>query len=406
MLTPLDLPALAPEESEHSARVAARIRDELVAAGGWLPFARYMELALYAPGLGYYSAGARKFGPDGDFVTAPEISPAFGRCLATQCAEVLAALGGGAVVELGAGTGSLAAELLAALARDGCVPQRYAILERSADLRERQRARLAVLEPALAARVEWLDEIPTSFRGVLLANEVLDALPVERFRRTADGLEQLGVGLATEAAPDARAAVVPTAAFRTVARPATRELHDAVLALEASLGTRLREGYESELCLGLHDWLAAITAPLDAGIALFFDYGYRRADYYAPERAGGTLTGYHRHRRVDDPYARPGLQDLTAWVDFTRVAEAALAAGLEVAGYTTQAHFLLGTGFDRHVAAVAEAAGPGEGARLAHAAARLVLPGEMGERYKCLALARGSLPPLRGFALRDFTATL
>jgi SAM-dependent MidA family methyltransferase len=398
MLTPLEAPPLAPDESEHSARVAARIRDELVAAGGWLPFARYMELALYAPGLGYYSAGARKFGRDGDFVTAPEISPAFARCVATQCADVLAALGGGAIVELGAGTGSLAAGILPALAREGRLPERYGVLELSADLRERQRASVAKLPPELAARVEWLDALPPAFRGVLLANEVLDALPVERFRRTAEGVEQLGVGLASASNGVPR--------FESVARPASRELHDAVVALEESLGQRLPAGYESELCLGLHDWLAAVTAPLSAGLALFVDYGVARADYYAPDRHGGTLACHYRHRRLDDPYARVGLQDLTAWVDFTRAAEAALAAGLEVAGYTTQAHFLLGSGFDRHVAALVDAAGPGDGALLAHAAARFVLPGEMGERFKCLALARGDLPPLCGFALRDFTATL
>jgi SAM-dependent MidA family methyltransferase len=221
---------------------------------------------------------------------------------------------------------------------------------------------------------------------------------VERFRRTADGVEQLGVGLAT--GDDG------VSSFATVPRPATRALHDAVAALEDSLGARLPAGYESELCLSLHDWLAAVTAPLEAGLALFVDYGVARADYYAPERHGGTLACHYRHRRLDEPYARVGLQDLTAWVDFTRAAEAGLAAGLEVAGYTTQAHFLLGTGFDRHVGALVEAAGPGDGALRAHAAARLVLPGEMGERFKCLALARGDLPPLRGFALRDFAATL
>jgi SAM-dependent MidA family methyltransferase len=361
-----------------------------------------MELALYAPGLGYYSAGARKFGRDGDFVTAPEISPAFGRCIATQCADLLAALGGGAIVELGAGTGSLAAELLPALAREGRLPERYCVLELSGDLRERQRTRLGALAPQLSNRVEWLDALPPSFRGVLVANEVLDALPVERFRRTADGVLQLGVGLA---APGA-AARAGAPEFATVARPATPALHDAVVALEDSLGARLPDGYESELCLGLDDWLAAVTAPLDRGLALFVDYGVTRADYYAPDRDGGTLACHYRHRRLDAPNARVGLPAQTAWVDFTRVAEAGLAAGLELAGYTTQAHFLLGTGFDRHVGALAEAAGPGEGAMLARAAARLVLPGEMGERFKCLALARGELPPLRGFALRDFAATL
>lgn len=395
MLTPLDLPPLTPDEQAHSARVTAHIRAELAAAGGWLPFARYMELALYAPGLGYYSAGARKFGRDGDFVTAPEISPAFGRCVATQCAEVLDALGGGSVLELGAGTGSLAAEILAALDREGRLPERYLILEVSADLRERQQARLASLPPALRARVAWLDALPATVHGVLVANEVLDALPVERFRRTVDGVERLGVGVGADGE-----------SFVTVPRPAAPDLVAAVAAVEQDLGARLPAGYASEVCLALAPWLAAVTAPLERGAVLLFDYGVPRADYYALDRDGGTLACHYRHRRLDDPYARVGLQDLTAWVEFTRAAEAALAAGLEIAGYTTQAHFLLGTAFDAHVADLVREAGPGPGALLAHGAARLVLPGEMGERFKCLALVRGLDGPLRGFALRDFTATL
>jgi SAM-dependent MidA family methyltransferase len=273
------------------------------------------------------------------------------------------------------------------------VPARYRILEVSADLRERQRALVATLPARLAARVEWLDAIPDApFRGVLYANEVLDALPVERFRRTADGVESLGV-------------VVRDGAFAFAARPADQALAAAVREIEADLGARLPDGYVSEACLGLAPWLAAVTAPLAAGVALFMDYGYVRRDYYAPDRDGGTLACHFRQRRHDDPFANPGLQDVTAWVDFTAVAGAALACGLDVAGYTTQAHFLLGTGFDRHVAALAAEAGEA-GVLRAHAAARLVLPGEMGERFKCLALAREWHAPLAGFRLRDFTAAL
>jgi SAM-dependent MidA family methyltransferase len=415
MLTPLDLPPLTREESAHSARLVARIRAALDAAGGWLPFARYMELALYAPGLGYYSAGARKFGRDGDFVTAPELSPAFGRAIGTQVADVLRAVDGDTVMELGAGTGALAAELLGELEREGCAPRRYLIVDVSADLRDRQRERLAQLPPALASCVAWLDAPPAeSFRGAIVANEVLDALPVERFRRAADGVRRLGVAwrdgafvaeagdAAAHAAEVARADVAETASLAH----ADAALADAITAIEAERGGSLPIGYESDVCVALPAWLAHVTSPLAAGVALFVDYGESRADYYADERDGGTLVAHYRHRRVDDPYARVGLQDLTAWVDFTHAAEAGLAAGFEVAGYTTQAHFLLACGFDRHVAALVAARPAGEGALLAHAAARLVLPGEMGERFKVLALARGIDAPLRGFALRDFTATL
>jgi len=389
-MIPLPLAPLTPDEAEHEARVVARIRAELDAAGGWLPFARYMELALYAPGLGYYAAGAHKLGAGGDFVTAPELSPVFGRCLASQVGDVLAALGGGEVLEIGAGSGALAVELLGELARAGAAPGRYRILETSPDLRERQRQAIDRLPAALGAGVEWLERIPAEpFRGVVLANEVLDALPVERFRIGADGVEALGVGLA-----DGRLA--------SVARPADAALTAAV----AELGVSFARGYASELCPGLAPWLASVTAPLAAGVALLLDYGYPRAEYYGAARDGGTLACFHRHRRHEDPFVNVGLQDLTAWVDFTRVAEAGLAAGLEVLGFTTQAHFLLANGFERHLAALRATLPPEREPLAAPAALKLVLPSEMGERFKCIALGRDYPAPLAGFALRDFTATL
>jgi SAM-dependent MidA family methyltransferase len=389
-MIPLELAPLSAAEAEHETRVVARIRAELATAGGWLPFSRYMELALYAPGLGYYAAGAHKLGAGGDFVTAPEVSPVFGRCLATQAGEVLATLGGGDVLEIGAGSGALAAELLAALARSGSLPARYLILETSPELKARQRATLAALAPALAARVGWLERIPAErFRGVVLANEVADALPVERFAIGAGGVLAEGV-------------VDDGGRFAWARRPA-----DARLAAEvAALGVELPVGYVSELCAVLAPWLAAVTAPLEAGVALVVDYGATRAEYYAPSRAGGTLACHHRQRRHDDPFVNVGLQDLTAWVDFTRLAEAAVAAGLRVAGFTTQAHFLLANGFAEHLAALRAGLGPAHEPLAAGAALRLVLPGEMGERFKCLALARGYDAQLTGFALRDFTATL
>jgi SAM-dependent MidA family methyltransferase len=389
-MIPLPLAPLSPDEAAHEARVVAHICAALAAAGGWLPFSRYMELALYAPGLGYYAAGAHKLGAGGDFVTAPELSPVFGRCVASQAGEVLATLGGGDLLEVGAGSGALAVELLAELGRQGRAPARYLILETSPDLRARQRAALAALPGGLATRVGWLDAIPAEpFRGVVLANEVLDALPVERFRVGAAGVEALGV-------------VHDGERFAWAARPADATLAAAV----AALGVTLTEGYESELSLWLAPWLAALAAPLAAGVMLLFDYGYPRAEYYRPSRAGGTLGCFHRHRRHDDPFVNVGLQDLTAWVDFTRVAEAGLEAGLEVAGFTTQAHFLLGNGFEQHLAAL-RAGLPAEREPLAAPAAlKLVLPSEMGERFKCIALARDCSAPLAGFALRDFTAAL
>ena len=400
MLTPLPLAPLTAEERAHEARAIEHIRSVLDAAGGWLPFERYMELALYAPGLGYYCAGAHKLGAGGDFVTAPELSPVFGRCVATQCAEVLAALGGGEILELGAGSGRLALDLLIELARLQALPARYRILEVSPELRARQARTLAVMPAAVSARVAWLERVPDEpFVGLLLANEVLDALPVERFRWAPGGggappdVEALGVGWDGQR-------------FAWRAAPAGPALAREVALLSAQLPQALAAGGNGELSLRLPAWLAAVTAPLAAGVALFIDYGLSRAELYGAPRADGTLACFHRQRRHDDPFVNVGLQDLTAWVDFTRVAAAAVDCGLTVAGYTTQALFLLGNDFDRHVAAVAAGDGSTPDPLAPGRAARLVLPAEMGERFKAIALARGYDAALRGFALRDFAARL
>jgi SAM-dependent MidA family methyltransferase len=389
---PLDLAALTPEEAAHSARVSARVRAEIEAAGGWIGFARYMQLVLYEPGLGYYSAGARKFGAAGDFVTAPEAAPLFSRCLAVQCEEVLRALGGGDVLEFGAGTGQMAAGVLAELERRGSLPRRYRILDVSADLRERQRATLGQLVPGLLDRVEWLDRLPEGHAGVILANEVLDALPVERFVIRRGEARALGV------AWDHGRPVWSEA-------PALPGLATAVRDIERDLGAALPEGYVSEVDLLLPGWLASLGAALARGVALLVDYGLPRREYYSPERSSGTLLCHSRHRWHDDPFARPGLQDVTAWVDFTAVADGAVATGLDVAGYTTQAQFLLGSGLDEFLAAAADL-DVASRANLSRQALLLTLPGEMGERFKVIALTRSCDAPLRGFALRDLRRAL
>jgi SAM-dependent MidA family methyltransferase len=389
---PLELPTLTAEEAAHAARVAARLREEIAAAGGWIGFARYMQLALYEPGLGYYSAGAHKLGASGDFVTAPEVAPVFSRCLALQCEEVLRAQGGGELLELGAGSGVMAAGILGELERRGALPHRYRILDVSADLRERQRATLAEAVPHLLDRIEWLDRLPESIDGVVVANEVLDALPVERFVMRGDEVRALGV-----ACRDGRLQ------WSEAAAPA--RLAAAVRRIERETGAAWPEGYASEVNLGLGDWLASLAGPLARGVMLFVDYGLPRREYYAPERSEGTLLCHVRHRFHDDPFARPGLQDITAWVDFTAVAESAEAAGLAVAGYATQAHFLIGNdlgGFVAHVADLDLASR----VNLSRQAMLLTLPGEMGERFRVMALARGCDLPLRGFAVRDLRRTL
>jgi len=392
MSVALELPELSAEESAHSERLAERVREEVARAGGWISFAQFMAMVLYEPGLGYYSAGARKLGPAGDFVTAPEVAPVFSRCIATQCAQVLQGLGGGDVLEFGAGSGAMAADLLTELERQACLPGRYRILDVSADLRERQRQTLGRLAPHLLERVEWLDRLPEAFDGVIVANEVLDAMPVERFVIRGREVNALGVAwhLGRLELAEARAAAA---------------LRDRVRRIEADLGRSLADGYLSEVDLGRDAWLGSIATSLRRGVLLFIDYGLPRREYYSEERAGGTLLCHFRHRFHDDPLQRLGLQDITAWVDFTAVAEAARAAGLHIAGYTTQAHFLIGCGIGEYVANAAEL-DVVQRVNLSRQTMLLTLPGEMGERFKAIALAREFDLPLRGFAVRDLRHAL
>jgi SAM-dependent MidA family methyltransferase len=388
------LPPLDPAERAHSERVATHIRAFIAAHGGVIGFDAYMRLALYAPGLGYYSAGAAKLGGGGDFVTAPEVSSLFSRCLARQTAEVLESTGGD-VLELGAGLGTMAADLLTELAALERLPDRYRILEVSADLAERQRARIAKLPAELAARVEWLDRWPArAMRGVVLANEVLDAMPVARFRlRGAPGAQQV------------RALGVAEAGERFAWRELdpSPELEHAVRTLLDGLPAPLPDGYVSEVCLSFQPWIASLAGQLEHGVALLIDYGLPRAHLYHPERHDGTLRCHFRHRAHDDPFINVGLQDITAWVDFTRVADAADAAGLEVLGFVTQAAFLIGAGMESLLTTEMELADADAArrARLAGEARRLMMPGEMGEIFKVIALGRGYDLPLCGFGLQD-----
>lgn len=392
MSVPLDLPELTADECAHSERLAVRIRDAIAEAGGWVPFPRFMEMALYEPGLGYYSAGARKFGAAGDFITAPEVAPVFSRCMATQCAQVLEALGGGDVLELGAGSGVMAAGILAELERRDCLPGRYRILDLSADLRERQRETLQQTVPHLLERVEWLDRLPAPFDGIIVANEVLDAMPVERFVVRAAEVNALGV-------------TWHFGRFEASEVRAAQPLRDRVRAIEADTGRPLPEGYTSEINPGLGPWFASLAQVLRRGVALFVDYGLPRGEYYSAERTTGTLLCHFRHRFHDDPLSRLGLQDITAWVDFTGVAEAGMAAGFALAGYTTQAHFLIGCGIGACVADVSEL-DLVQRVNLSRQVMVLTLPGEMGERFKAIALARDCEIDLVGFTSRDLRHTL
>ena len=388
----ITLPEPDSASASHGARVAAHLHETIEAAGGSVSFATYMHEALYAPGLGYYAAGARKFGEAGDFITAPEVSPVFGRVVGQQVASVLSQVDRPRVLEIGAGTGRLAVDVLGKLAELDAVPDRYLILEVSPDLQQRQQALLGECLPTLADRVDWIDALPQDHRGVVLANEVLDALPVERFRCTTDGVLQARV--TSEAG-----------GFRIQERPAGSALEAAVRSIEAELGDRLPDGYVSEVCLALPGWISELAGSLQEGLAFLFDYGVSRAEYYAPERNGGWLRCHFRHRAHNDPLILTGIQDITAWVDFTAVASAGLDSGLDVAGYATQAHFLLHGGLAAELGHLADLA-PDEQIALSGQVKTLTLPAEMGEHFKCLGLRRGAIETPAGLAGVDRAAQL
>ena len=375
------LPLPDADAQSHSAHLREVIQEQIIAAGGSIPFWKYMELALYTPGLGYYSAGAHKFGKGGDFITAPERSPLFSAGVATAIAPALRQAGKGAVfMELGGGSGAFAESCLLALQDIGVLPARYAMLEPSADLRQRQRERLQAQLPAeLFARVEWLDgPIAEIWNGVLFANEVIDALPVPRFVIRAGEVMEEHVALDGEGR------------FVRTEKPADAMLIGAVRNIERRLPEPLPEGYRSEALAQLPYWMQAVVGGLQNGALLLIDYGYARSEFYQPERSDGTLRAFRQQHVTNDVFAWPGLQDITASVDFTAVAEACVGAGFEFSGYCSQSSFLLGNGLERHLQA-AEAQAADEVARhnLRQQVKHLTLPSEMGERFQAIGFQRG-----------------
>ncbi len=375
------------DELAHCARLTSLIRDE-IAAQGPMPFSRFMERCLYAPGLGYYSAGRTKFGAAGDFVTSPELGSLFAQCIADALIPCLRELGADAeFCELGGGSGAFAEAAMLAFAEANVLPRRYRILEPSADLRERQRDRLrAALSTDLFARVDWLDRpAEQDWRGVLFANEVIDALPATRFTiRDGEVFEEHVI-------------VDEGGKFSRTDRPADSLVSSAVRHLERDLGASFGEGYRSEILPQLPYWMQAVLGSLQAGIAMFVDYGYARAEFYRDERDDGTLICHYRHRAHADVLALPGLQDITAFVDFTALAEAGDHAGFALAGYAAQAQLLIASGLAQRFEQASENADDATAYRLAQQIKRLTLPGEMGEKFQAMILARGipasALPP-------------
>jgi SAM-dependent MidA family methyltransferase len=366
------LPEPEADARAASARLGERIRAELAAAGNWIGFARYMEMALHAPGLGYYAGGAAKLGAPGDFATAPEMGTLFARTLARQVAELVQP--GEAILEFGAGSGALAAALIAELA-----PERYLILETSAELAARQRARLG-------SRAHWIERLPERFRGVMLANEVADAMPVHALAWRREGVMERGVS-------------VVDGALAWAERPAAGELREAAARL------RVPVPYESEIGLMARAWMKLLAARLERGALLVVDYGFPEREYYHPQRDMGTLMCHYRHRAHDDVFFHPGLQDISAHVDFTALGRAARESGLAVLGYASQAGFLVDCG----ITGILEREDAEDVARYAPLAAeahKLLSPAEMGELFKVLAVGRGVAQPLLGFANCDRSHTL
>ena len=362
------------------------IAAEIARSGGWIGFDRYMQLALYAPALGYYSGGATKLGGSGDFVTAPELSPLFSQTLARQVGEILSVTGGD-VLELGAGSGRMAADMLQALAESGSLPARYLILEVSGDLAMRQQQRLHALAPQLASRVAWIDGTPRAFRGVIVCNEVLDALPTRLIRWDEGGICERGVTWSG-------------GAFAWDDRPLTEQL---LLAQARRLNPP--PPYLSEIGRIGPALVATLARMLERGALLLVDYGFGEREYYHPQRSRGTLMCHFRHRAHDDPFFLPGLQDITSHVDFTAVARAATDAGLQLLGYATQAKFLINLGITDRMA-LTPAADTAAYLPLAAQAQKLLSPAEMGELFKVITLGRGIDRALEGFRSGDMSRLL
>jgi SAM-dependent MidA family methyltransferase len=381
-----NLPVPSPEAAKHSAQLCELIRRDITENGGWISFAHFMELALYAPSLGYYTAGAHKFGEVGDFITAPELSQLFGRTVARQVAEIMT-YSTPHILELGAGSGKLAADLFAELEQLGSLPDSYSILEVSADLRERQQALICERLPHLLNRVHWLDTLPEKFNGAIIANEVLDALPVHLVHWQDSAITERGVALSSDNFVWQERAI------------------DNVNLLEAAQKISVPDGYVSEICVAARGLINSLAQRLEQGAMLFIDYGFGAREFYHPQRSSGTLMCHYRHHAHDNPFFLPGLQDITAHVDFTDIAECGIDAGLELKGYTSQAFFLINCG----ITELLQNTSP-ENLRdylpLSAQLQKLTSPAEMGELFKVIALGRNMANPLCGFVRGDLTRML
>ncbi len=375
----ISLPSLNSDQQQHCEAVKAEV-NRIIQAKGHLSFFDYMQLVLYAPSLGYYQAGSKKFGAAGDFVTAPEISPLFGYAIAQQCLDALQYIPNGSILEFGAGTGALARDVLLNLQKEKCLPERYCIIEVSADLVERQRDTLSS-HPELLERVEWLSALPDEFVGVVLANEVLDAMPVELFCWYESELHRALVGCV-----DHKWQLLWQTQKKDWLPSHVQRYFEA-----------WPQPYMSEFNPMLRPWLKELSGCLQQGVVLLVDYGFSADEYYHADRQQGTLMCHYQHHAHSDPLIYPGLQDVTAHVDFSAVAHAAADVGFSVAGYSSQANFLLACDILNATAAKTEKQSLKESQQLQ----TLLMPAEMGELFKVIALTRQHDAPLRGFVDND-----
>lgn len=399
-----NLPASSDAALAHSRKLQSVIRENIAAAGGWITFARYMELALYCPGLGYYNGGATKLGGSGDFVTAPEISTLFGYALARQVGQISAEIAGyhdkADVLEIGAGSGKLARDMLRELEQRDCLPQHYYILEVSAELRERQRKLLTEHTPHLMQRVIWLERLPEHFVGTILANEVIDAMPVHLVEWRGDDVLERGVVWQESEEYELQA---PDGKFVWQSRPIA---DDALKAIAGDLTQQINPQrdpdfmYCSEINQLAGSFIRSLAGMLQQGVVMLIDYGFGRGEYYHPQRTQGTLMCHYRHHAHGDPFYLPGLQDITSHVDFSALNNSAEDAGLSLLGYTTQAHFLLNCGITEILSRT-----PVEDVQhylpLTGQLQKLISPAEMGELFKVIAFGKSFDPPLDGFASGD-----
>lgn len=383
-------PELDSDASAHTQKLQCAIA-QIIAEGGAIPFSRYMQEALYAPGLGYYAAGARKFGVEGDFVTAPEISPLFAHCIANQAFQVMQA-SQPQILELGAGSGRLAVDVLKVLRNKNFIPERYYILEPSADLKQRQMQLIKEALPDMAKKVEWLDHLPSSFSGFVFGNEVMDAFAVERFSIVEGQIKQLCVD-------------VEESQLSWSLKQAPQQLNDAVRAIENDIGDVLPDGYTSEVNLLVSPWMMSLGEMLTNGAVVLLDYGYPRKEFYMQERRAGTLRCYYRHRANEEPLFLPGLQDITSHVDFTTVVESAVKSGLEFQGFVSQSQFLIACGL-LDIAGEISADTVLDRSRLSQEVQQLTMPGAMGESFCAIGFSRQIPDLLIGFAGQDMSHRL